>query len=56
MFYWLGCYNRSLSPWPIARDMQDYLKPVIFACQPRFRPIAKSSLAPMEKFSAPSRN
>jgi hypothetical protein len=25
-----GCYNRSLSPWPIARDMQDYLKPVIF--------------------------
>jgi hypothetical protein len=25
-----GCYNRSLMPWPIARDMQDYLKPVIF--------------------------
>ena len=25
-----GCYGQSLSPWPIARDMSGYLKPVIF--------------------------
>ncbi len=25
-----GCYSQSLSPWPIARDMGDYLKPTIF--------------------------
>jgi hypothetical protein len=25
-----GCYGQSLNPWPIARDMADYLKPVIF--------------------------
>jgi hypothetical protein len=25
-----GCYNQSLSAWPIARDMQDYLKSVIY--------------------------
>ena len=28
-----GCYSQSLSPWPIARDMGDYLKPVIFVPQ-----------------------
>jgi hypothetical protein len=25
-----GCYGQSLSPWPIGRDMSDYLKPVTF--------------------------
>jgi hypothetical protein len=25
-----GCYGQSLSPWPIARNMADYLKPVTF--------------------------
>jgi len=25
-----GCYGQSLSPWPIARDMRDFLRPVIF--------------------------
>ncbi len=25
-----GCYGQSLRPWPVARDMGEYLKPVIY--------------------------
>ncbi len=49
-----GCYGQSLSPWPIARDMADYLKPVIFVPQefqanPRIMRRAEGDIVSSEK-------
>lgn len=49
-----GCYSRSMSgPWPIARDMADYLKPVIFVperiqADPRIVPRAEGDIVSSE--------
>jgi hypothetical protein len=49
-----GCYGQSLSPWPIARDMGGYLKPVIFVptevqANPRLMPRAEGDIVSSEK-------
>ena len=49
-----GCYNQSLNPWPIARDMGDYLKPVIFVpdqtqANPRIMPRAEGEIVSSER-------
>jgi hypothetical protein len=48
-----GCYGQSLSPWPIARDMRDFLKPVIFVPEhirtnPKLVPRAEGEQVPSE--------
>jgi hypothetical protein len=49
-----GCYGQSLRPWPVARDMGDYLKPVIFVppevqANPRLMPRAEGEIVSSEK-------
>jgi hypothetical protein len=49
-----GCYNQSLSPWPIARNMGDYLKPIVFVpehiqADRRFIPHAKGEIVSSEQ-------
>jgi hypothetical protein len=49
-----GCYSQSLTPWPMARDMGDFLKPVTFVPQevqsnPRILPRAEGDVVASEK-------
>ena len=49
-----GCYGQSLSPWPIARNMRDYLRPVIYVppevqANPRIVPHAEGDIVSSEK-------
>ena len=49
-----GCYGQSLSPWPIARDMGEYVRPVIFVppeiqANPRLVPRAEGDIVASEK-------
>jgi hypothetical protein len=48
-----GCYSQSLSPWPLARDMADFVKPVIFVpaqiqANPRVVPRAEGDIVSSE--------
>ena len=49
-----GCYGQSLRPWPIARDMGEYLKPVVFVppeiqANPRLVPRAEGDIVSSER-------
>ena len=56
-----GCYGQSLSPWPIARNMGDYLRPVIFVppevqANPHIMPRAEGDIVSSEKVDRPHRD